>query len=292
MKWNRLGLAICLLAGVAALWLSYNHVGAPYLSNDGYQYLDAASNIASGNCLCTQLAHFDEQVAFGRLPVPFTHFPPGYSILIAAVSRLGVSLEVAGYLVSAAGYLVVIWMIWDIGLGLGASAWMLGSFSLLWIVQVDALTYAAMIGTEMSFTALIMVLVALIMRDLLSEGRRSFLLVAIGTAAGFLFWLRYAGLFLIPVAGAYIVWRWWRNRNTLWALAGLACTGLLTTVPMVRNAVYTSSWRGGFTTGNTHRSLRKVMVETAKAFSHCIWGPCSGAVRHLVGATSWCLWRP
>ena len=36
------------------------------------------------------LAHFDEQV--GRMPVPFTHFPLGYPLLIAALSKTGLSL--------------------------------------------------------------------------------------------------------------------------------------------------------------------------------------------------------
>lgn len=38
------------------------------------------------------LAHFDEQVAQGRMPVPFTHFPLGYPLLIAALSKTGLSL--------------------------------------------------------------------------------------------------------------------------------------------------------------------------------------------------------
>ena len=38
------------------------------------------------------LAHFDEQVAQGRMPVPFTHFPLGYPLLIAALSKTGLAL--------------------------------------------------------------------------------------------------------------------------------------------------------------------------------------------------------
>ena len=106
MRWGSGWKWASLLAGVAALWLSYGRDGAPYITNDGYQYLDAGSNLAAGECLCTRVALFDEQIAFGHFPVPFTHFAPGYSLLIAGLSRAGLKPEIAGYLISAAGFLV------------------------------------------------------------------------------------------------------------------------------------------------------------------------------------------
>jgi len=86
---------------------------------------------------------------------------------------------------------------------------------------------------------------ALMLRDMRAAGRRPWLLPAIGAAAGVGYWIRYAGLFLVPVAAIYIVWRWWRDRAMLpWAAAGLLAAGLLIVPIQIRNIVYTGSWRG------------------------------------------------
>ena len=71
--------------------VAYKHwQTAPILSNDSFQYLDAANNLSSKGVLGTSLAIFEEQVNWGRFPVPFTHFPPGYPILMAALGRAGI----------------------------------------------------------------------------------------------------------------------------------------------------------------------------------------------------------
>ncbi len=88
---NRFGWLVLLTAEVLSLW--WQTRGIPYLSNDSYQYVDAAVEISSGECICTRLAHFDQQLEPGRFPVALTHFPPGYPLLIAAVSWLGMPLE-------------------------------------------------------------------------------------------------------------------------------------------------------------------------------------------------------
>ena len=244
MAHNRLWIAACLLAGTGALWFSARRMAAPYLTNDGYHYLDAASNLARSACLCTRVAHYDEEVT-GRLPVPLTRFPPGYPLLIFALSSVGLPLETAGWLISALGFLATIWLIWDVGLMLGARPPVLAAVALLWISNSEALSLASSVATEDVFTAVLMALAALMLRDMRAAGRRPWLLPAIGAAAGVGYWIRYAGLFLVPVAAIYIVWRWWRDRAMLpWAAAGLLAAGLLIVPIQIRNIVYTGSWRG------------------------------------------------
>jgi 4-amino-4-deoxy-L-arabinose transferase-like glycosyltransferase len=246
-------------------------MAAPYLSNDGYQYLDAASNVARGAGLCTRIAHFDEQVT-GRMPVPFTHFPPGYPLLAAALSRTGLPLETAAWLISALGFLATIWLIWDVGLGLGASPPVIAAAALLWISNSDALSLASSAATEDAFTAVLMALAALMLRDMRAAGRRPWLLPAIGAAAGMAYGLRYAGLFLVPVAAVYIVWRWWRHRATLpWAAAGLLAAGLPIVPIQIRNIVDTGSWRGGFSGAGGHR-LSVVLSEAVKSCYYLVFG--------------------
>jgi hypothetical protein len=265
-------LALCLLAGIAALAVSYSWLGAPYITNDGYQYLDAASNVAAGKCLCTRLAHFDEQVAVGRMPIPLTHFPPGYPLLIATFSLLGLRSEMAGYLLSAAGFLITLWLIWDISCLLDARPWVAASFVFVWIGNEAALRYASIVLTESLFTAALMAMAALLVRDVRDDGRRPVLLLGIGALAGIAYSLRYAGIFLMPVAGLYIVWRWWRNRETvLWAVGGIALAGAFILPIQFHNLINIGSWRPRYISV-THHTLGEVAVLTVKTFYHLILG--------------------
>jgi len=261
-----------LLAGAIALWLSWGPTGAPYITNDGYQYLDAASNLASGQCFCTRVAVFDEQVAFGHFPIPFTHFAPGYPLLIAAVARTGAAgAPAAGYLFSALGFLAVVWLIQDVALALGARAWVAAAFSLIWITHATALLYASMVGTESLFTALLLLLAALVVRDVRAEGSKPVLTAGIGVVAGLSYWIRYPGLFLTAAAGLYLIARAWRvPRTRRGAVAGLLAAALLAGAIQIRNAIYTGSWRGAFKSGG-HAPLR-VAIDTLRSFSHLVTG--------------------
>ena len=266
-----------LLAGIAALALSYRWENAPTLSNDSCQYIDAASHIAHGKGAFIDIAHFDEQVAFGRLPVPFTHFPPGYPVLVAIVSLVA-PLETAGYIIAAAGFLLTIWLIWDLALALGARTLAIAPLCLLWIVHEGALAYAANVGTDSIFTAALIATAVLIARDMRAEGRSPALLIGLGATAAAAYLLRYAGLFLLPVAALYIAWRALRTaRARMHAVIALALEGALVAAVMIRNVMYTGSWKGGFSSGSAN-SLRKVLTEMAKAFYHIVFG--SGAIAH------------
>lgn len=269
---NRAWMIAGLLVGVLAIWLAAHAVGSPYLTNDSYQYIDVARSWTAGECLCTHIAHFDEQVSTGRMPVPFTHFPPGYPILIGTISRLGVSFETAGVLLSAASFLVTLWLIWDIALTLGAQPWIAGLLSLLWIVNSHALLDATKVGTDAPFTAVLMAIAAFLARDLRNDGKDPALLLLLGAAAGAGYWLRYADLFLLPVAALYILWRCWQKRETLWwALGGLFLEGAITAAVLIRNTIHTGSWRGGFTS-SSHRPLLFVLKETFKSYYHFVFG--------------------
>ena len=269
---TRFWLAALLLAGVGELWVAHGWLRAPYITNDGYQYLDAASSVASGGCLCTRVAHFDEQVAAGKFPVPLTHFPPGYPLLIAGLSRFGMTLETAGYLLSATGFLVCVWLIWDIGCMLGASPLMISIAALLWMTHRDVLTYASAVLTESIFTVAILAMAALIVRDLRTNGKQPFLLVAIGGVAGAAYSLRYAGLFLIPPALLYMFWRSRRNPEALpWALAAVFAICCFILPIQIRNVVYMGSWRGAYAS-SVPQSLSYAVLLGIVAFFRVIAG--------------------
>jgi len=261
-----------LLAGVVALWFSYGRDGAPYITNDGYQYLDAASNLAAGKCLCTRVALFDEQIAFGHFPVPFTHFAPGYSLLISGLSLTSLKPEIAGYLISAAGFLVAIWLMQDVAVTLGASACVAAAFSLILITHATAVLYGSAVETESLFTAVLLALVALVLRDIRSQGANRLLPIGIGVVAGLSYWIRYPGLFLLGGAGLYLITTAWRvPRERRVAIVGLLTAVLLAAAVQIRNAVYMGSWRGGFKSGSGE-TLREVATGTVRAFAHLVTG--------------------
>ena len=267
-KW----VAAFLLLGTLALGLLFRWQGGPTIGNDSYQYLDAASHLAQGKCLCVEIAHFDEQTAPGRMPVPFTHFAPGYPILIAGISKLGFAMELSGYLVSALGFLLTIWLIWDLALTLGARPVATAMMCLLWVIHTSAQFFASNVGTESIFTAVVLGVGALMARDMKAEGRNPAWLLVLGLAASVAYSIRYAGLFVIPVVGLYLLWRAWKNpaARVYAGLALLVEVGLMAAI-QIHNVLGSGSWKGGFSAGASH-SLRQVAVETVKAVFHVIFG--------------------
>jgi hypothetical protein len=223
---------------------------SPVLSNDSFQYLDAASNLLSKGALGTSLAVFEEQVDWGRFPVPLTHFPPGYPILIAALGRVGVSLPVAGYIIPVAAYLAVVYLILEMCSLLAVDTLITALLGLLWTFNYYSLMMGSMVGTDVAFTALMAVFATLILRDLRAAGRQPFLLIPMGLVVGMAYSLRYAGLFLIPSLCLYFAWRWARDwRLWPWVAGGLSAAAAFIAPIMIRNARIMGSWRGGHADG-------------------------------------------
>ena len=229
------------------MYLTHDWLRAPYITNDGYQYLDAALSARSEGCLCIHEAHFDEQVAPGHLPIELTHYPPGYPLLIAGLSKVGFTLPVSGYLLSASGYMLTVWLLWDVAMLLGSHPALSVVAALIWITNKIALFHASSVLTDTLFTAALMAIVALVIRDLKNEGRRPPLLIAIGALAGISYLIRYAGLFLIPPIVLYLAWRALRTRRSLpGALAGFLATCICIVPVLMRNVLVMGSWQGVF----------------------------------------------
>lgn len=239
-----------LLLGLLIIFAYGQWQTAPILSNDSFQYLDAANNLLSKRVLGTSVAIFPEQVDWGRFPVPLTHFPPGYPILIAALGRAGISLPLAGYIIPAAAYLAVIYLILDICALLAVDPLIASLAALLWAFNYYALLLGSMVGTDAAFTALTAVFAALLLRDLRAMGRQPFLLIPMGLVVGVAYSIRYAGLFLIPSLCLYFAWRVARNwRLWPWVASGLVAAAAIVAPIMIRNAQTIGSWRGLHTDG-------------------------------------------
>jgi len=268
---NRLALVALLLTAGVALGL-YHGVSPLAITNDSVQYLDAAVNLRSGHGLSTNVAHFDEQVDYGRFPVPFTHFAPGYPLVIALVSYTGIPPETAAGAIGALGFLVCIWLMWDIGTQLDAPWQVLIPFCMLWITHTSALRFANTVGTETLFTAALLAMLAAMVRDLRSAGSRPVLLLAIGAAPAAAYWVRYAGVFIVPVALLYALWRAWQTRAARpWAAGAAALTAAGAAALALRNTLYTGSWQGGFALARS-RPIREMIAGTLRASYHVVFG--------------------
>jgi hypothetical protein len=274
--------AILLVAAFALRWHYARPGGGGFISDDGIQYMGAASNFAAGQCLCINFAHFDEQVAHGRLPVPLTHFPPGYPLLIAAVTGVsGMPVESAALLLAAAGHLISLALLWILAtVVLDASRPIAAGVCLLWALHSDALFYATATSTEPLFTALVLLTCLGLSLDLKNDHQKPQFAVLAAAAAGFSYWIRYPGLFLVAGTGLYLAWRLWMNRrprNLLWTLAAFASMTLLTSAVMLRNLLLSGSWRGGFDATHSPHTLSHGIRGAAKAVFHIVFGERSAA---------------
>lgn len=274
MKAGLLGwFSVSLLIGLLSISFYSRRVAAPELANDSYQYLDAASHLASGGCLCTEVAHFDEQLKWARMPIPFVHFGPGYPIAVAALKVLGVRVETAGYLLSVAAFLAVICFIWLIGYYLAVQPWAIALVCLVWSVNSNALASGVSVATDCLFTALLAGICALVAYDIRKfERPRPIVLLSIGALTGAEYWLRQPGLFLLLPLCLYLVWRGALDvRSRPWAWGAFVIAGLLMAPVTIRNIVLTHSWNSGFANGR-HTPWKAVLVDTIKAPYHILFG--------------------
>lgn len=250
------------LATLAVHFLAAKWIGRALLTNDGYQYLDAAGHLLARNGLATSVAHFDEQVAWGKLPVPLTHFPPGYPIAIAAVAALGLVPLDAAYILSIAGFVGTTLLLLHAWRRLGLEPFAAAMLCLVWIGNGYALLFSTVLGPGALFIVCTTGFAVCILLDLQADGRRPWLLLLMGLAIGLSFALRYAGLFFIPSLGMYLAWRAWRTPTARsLAFGGAAMAALLAIPILVRNTVITGTWRGGHSSGNGH-----TVAEVAREF--------------------------
>ncbi len=263
---------LSLIVGVGALWFSHGLMRAPRVANDGTQYLDAAGHLLSGECFCASVAHFDEQVNVGHLPVSFTHFAPGYPILVAGIAASGIEPETAGYLISALAFLLTVSAMWDIGTRFGVGHFSLLSISLLWLSNAMALGFAAAIGADSAMAAVFCVTVALVVRDIQTDGAGQVYPFAIGVAGAASYWTKYAGLFVLVTVVLYLAWRAWRWPAARLRAAGGIGIALVLALPIpLHNILYQGSWKGGFESGK-HHSVAFALKETIKAIFHLLFG--------------------
>ena len=113
MRWNAktIGLVLISLAGCivfnAAAWLSWH---SSFILNDGIQYLSTAGNWLAGRGFSTDALLYTPHFQ-GVLPAPQTVWPPGYPLVVALTSQLGLSLESASLMLNLVSLAASAWLV-------------------------------------------------------------------------------------------------------------------------------------------------------------------------------------
>jgi len=104
---SAVGPAVLIALGSIAIVIFASLFDGSFVQNDTAQYVSMAENLMAGQGLATSLVWTAEHHLLGGLPVAQTNMPPGYPMLIALVSQLGVEPLRAALLVSVACFSVI-----------------------------------------------------------------------------------------------------------------------------------------------------------------------------------------
>jgi len=195
------------LVGLVALY------DRSFISIDGAFYVSAAQNLASGHGFATSIIWNEEQYRAGGMPAPQTVFPPGYPLLIAVVSRLGVDPPYAAFLVALLAFSAIPLVIYDILRAAGHPPLRAFAVSAVWLGAPFAWFNVLSCMSEMLFTLLTLVSLRCVMQSDRDPGRRDLWLAAAGTVAGLAFTVRYQGVYYLISLGLFFLLRVTRARD-------------------------------------------------------------------------------
>jgi len=220
-------------------------------ANDCYQYLSMARNIQAGKGIASDLLHYDENQRQGLVPAPETVFPPGYALSITALQLLGIEGVTAGVAISLAAFACTLILLLYLGRLLNVGIWPIRIVLFLMVCNGIAWSLSLRVYSESLFTAMgLLGLTLLIKADYLPSGSRARLgiLAAGAAAAGFSYWVRYAGCFLIATVAITFCVRWLRDRSMArfrdFALVSAVLAAFV--LPLwIRNALLVGSIQGG-----------------------------------------------
>jgi hypothetical protein len=240
-------LAMTLVAAIPAAAAMIMAWDVAFLDNDAAQYLSVARNLLDGDGISSSVLFYEEQLASGRVPAPQTVFPPGMSIVLAALLAAGVQAPVAILAAGVAGYAAV-----GVALALVLRTLAIGPYlaflgAAIWLAQGTAWAGVMLGRSEIAFTLATLLSAAALPA---AEGRRSrYALAGALAAAGVL--IRYQGLFFVAALGLWSAWTWLRTPGkdrrrfsadaAILLLLPLAAAGYL----LVRNLLLTGAPGGG-----------------------------------------------
>jgi dolichyl-phosphate-mannose-protein mannosyltransferase len=237
-----------------------------FIDIDGAFFVNAAKNLASGHGFATSIIWHEEQYRLGGIPAPQTAFPPGYPLLIALVSRLGVDPPYAAFLVSLLAFSAIPLIVYEILRTAGYTPLRSFAIGAVWLGSPFAWFTVFRCMSDMPFVLLTLVSLRCVIQGDRDPGRRDLWLVAAGTFAGLAFTVRYQGAYYLISLGLFFLLRAisqrdWPAARALILVAGPASVFAL---PLfLRNLVLTGKLTGTMIPGD--RSLLEVLWTARRA---------------------------
>jgi len=266
-------LAALVLVSLAGFLAAFD--GA-FLQADSAQYVSMAKNLMAGHGAATSLAWSEEHLRLGRIPVAQTNLPPGYPLLIALVSHVGVAPLWSALLVAAVCFgivpLLLYWLLRQAATPRVPAFVVSAAWFVLPVVWANVLACLS----EMTYVALSLACVACLRRSELSARHANAWLLLAGLAAGAAFVVRYAALVLVLSLGAYFLLRAVLRRD-MWSLRAL----VLVPAPAMAVGVVLLARNYGLT-GTLIGGLRRDDSNSLLAVLRTVWwslGEMSGFTR-------------
>ncbi|MBI3029542.1 MAG: glycosyltransferase family 39 protein [Candidatus Rokubacteria bacterium] len=251
--------ALLLGASLGGLTALYDR---SFIGIDGAFFVNAAKNLASGHGFATSIVWHEEQYRLGGVPAPQTVFPPGYPLLIALGSRLGLDPPYAAFLVSLLSFGAVALVIYDILRTAGHTPLRSFAVSAVWLGSPFAWFNVLGCMSEMPFTLLTLVSLRCAMQGERDPGRRDLWLAAAGTVAGLAFTVRYQGVYYVISLGLFFLVRVIRQRDWQSARALILATGpasVFVVALFLRNLVLTGKLTGTMLPGDPLMELHRTV---------------------------------
>src|SRR2546422_6222962 len=159
------GPAVLLALGGVAILIFASLFDGSFVQNDTAQYVSIAKNLMARQGAATSLVWTAEHHLLGGLPVAQTNVPPGYPMLIALVSQLGVEPLRAALLVSVACFSVIPLVMYQILRAGGRPAVQCLALSGIWLVLPVVWFNVLACLSEMSYTLLTVLSLACVTRS-------------------------------------------------------------------------------------------------------------------------------
>jgi hypothetical protein len=219
----------------------------PNMGNDSFQYFSVAENALAGHIGYTSLIHFDSERSFGVMPAPMVWFPLGYSLAIALVSLLGLSVQSAAFVISALSTAACVPLLAWIGNRLGLCRMLRNATLAVFVFNAAVIEYGAAAMSEALFTCVVFSGVALVIAARLNADGSQWRWAAAGLCFGAAYLVRYAGLFFVLGFALVLIRQLFASNRALAKRYGITLfmAGVIVLAGLVRNNILVGNWRGG-----------------------------------------------
>lgn len=241
---SKLDVTAAAVIGCLAAYLLAGETVDAWPFEDTANYFSVARSVAGGNGFQTDLIYYPEQSSFNSIPAPQTVFPPGYSVVLAAVARtFGWTIERSAQVVCLISYACSTVLLLSLCIFAGLqrrSAWLIVA---VWLSTASVWVYTWSAASEPLFVVLTMTAVLFCS----SSKTPWWPWIVAGIATALAFSLRYVGVFLMLTLGLTALRDSGLQLRRLLrcTIPLLALSAVLMGMLFLRNHLLIGSWRGG-----------------------------------------------